>query len=463
MNASSMGALSPSAALSAQEVEQLKHWDQAHYWHGFTQMQEYEPLIFTEGEGCYLTDIDGNRYLDGVSSLWCNVFGHRHPRLDQALRDQLDRVAHVTSLGSSNDTTIKLSRRLVELAPAGLTHVFYSDAGSTAVEVALKIAFQYWQQCPTPRPQKTKFVALSDAYHGDTLGSVSVGGVARFHEIFGPLLFDVFRAPAPDMYRLPTGVTAETALAYYLDQLEVIFKEHHQEIAAFILEPLVQGAAGMLTHPAGYLRGVRELTRKYNILLIADEVAVGLGRTGTMFACEDEEVTPDLLCLAKGLTGGYLPMAVTMATDEIYSAFLGAHRDFRTFFHGHTYAGNPLAAAVALATLELFEEDKTLEKLVPKIAQLEDHLSQLATLPQVGDVRQAGLIAGIELVQDKQTKTPYPWEQKRGNQVCDAAISEGVWLRPLGNVVVLVPPLVISESELERMCEVVRVGIEKLE
>ncbi|MHB1035169.1 MAG: adenosylmethionine--8-amino-7-oxononanoate transaminase [Pirellulales bacterium] len=439
--------------------EDLKRWDRELVWHAFTQMAEYEPFVIERAHGCTLVDLDGREYLDGVSSLWCNIHGHRHPRLDAAIREQLDRVAHVTSLGASNPTTIKLARRLVDLAPAGLGHVFFSDDGATAVEVALKMAFQYWRQCERPCPEKTCYVALGDAYHGDTLGAVSVGGVERFHAMFSPLLFRVLRAPAPDTYRLPHGVTREGACAHYLGKMERLLAEHHRQIAAVVIEPLVQAAAGMIVHPEGYLRGVRELTRRYNVLLIADEVAVGFGRTGTMFACEQEGVTPDLLCLAKGLTGGYLPLAATLATDEIWKAFLGEYAASRTFYHGHTYGGNPLGAAVALATLDVFDEEQTLAHLPEKVARLGEHLQRIARLPNVGDVRQRGLIAAVELVRDRASKEPYPWNERRGIRVCDYALSEGVWIRPLGNVIVIMPPLAITPSELDRIAGAVERGI----
>ena len=444
-------------------VEQLRVWDRQVVWHAFTQMAEYEPFIVERAEGCTLIDAEGNRYLDGVSSLWCNVHGHRHPKLDAAIRDQLDRVAHVTSLGMSNPTTIKLARRLVNLTPEGLNHVFFSDDGATAVEVALKMAFQYWQQRSDPRPKKTTFVALGDAYHGDTLGSVSVGGVERFHTMFQPLLFEVLRVPGPNPYRPPQGVAAEQLLEHSLGQLRQVFDEHHERIAALVIEPLVQAAAGMIMHPPGYLSGVAQLCREYDVLLIADEVAVGFGRTGRMFACEHEDVSPDLLCLAKGLTGGYLPMAATLATDDIWNAFLGDYAASKTFFHGHTYGGNPLGAAVALATLDVFDEEQTLAKLPEKIDRLAEHLAGIARLPHVGDVRQRGLIAGIELVEDRATKQPCPWEQKRGMRICDYARRQGVWLRPLGNVLVIMPPLAISREELDRICTVVEEGVRRWE
>jgi len=441
-------------------LDDLKAWDLAHVWHAFTQMAEYEPLLIQSARGCTLVDCEGREYLDGVSSLWCNVHGHRHPKLDAAIRQQLDEVAHVTLLGTAHPTTVKLARRLVEIAPTGLNHVFFSDNGATAVEVALKMAFQYWRQVKPAETERTKYLAWENAYHGDTLGSVSVGGVARFHEMFRPLLFDVVRLPAPDMYRLPPGVTRESACDHYLGQLEAALREHGGSLAAAVIEPLVQAAAGMLMHPPGFLRGVRQLTARHGVPLIADEVAVGMGRTGKMFACEHEEVVPDFLCLAKGLTGGYLPLAATLTTDEVFSAFLGRYEESKAFFHGHTYGGNPLGAAVALATLDVFDEERTLENLEPKIARLAEHLARIGKHPHIGDVRQRGLIAGIELVADRALKAPYPWAEKRGMRVCQHALTEGVWLRPLGNVVVILPPLVISLDEVDRICHAVERGID---
>jgi adenosylmethionine---8-amino-7-oxononanoate aminotransferase len=458
-------------------LSDLKRWDVEHLWHPFTQMAEYEPLLIQRASGCTLVDVDGREYLDGVSSLWCNIHGHRHPKIDAAIRRQLDEVAHVTLLGMAHPTTVKLARRLVEIAPREepaerhggrcLQHVFFSDDGATAVEVALKMAFQYWRQTRqvpssefrVPSSERTKYLAWENAYHGDTLGSVSVGGVARFHEMFRPLLFDVIRLPAPDCYRLPAGVTRESACSYYLNQLEAALRQHADDLAAVVIEPLVQAAAGIIAHPPGFLRGVRELTQTYGVLLIADEVAVAMGRTGKMFACEHEGVVPDLLCLAKGLTGGYLPLAATLATDEIYSAFLGRYEESKSFFHGHTYSGNPLGAAAAIATLDVFEEEQTLTNLSPKIARLSEHLARIAELPHVGDVRQRGLIAGIELVRDRQTKEPFPWAEKRGIRVCQQALEDGVWLRPLGNVIVIMPPLAISVPDIDRICLAVKRGI----
>src|SRR5579884_884883 len=352
---------------SRQELEQ---WDRDHVWHPFTPMQTYaaeKPLIIERAHGCFLVDADGNEYIDGVSSLWCNIHGHRVPEIDEAIRAQLDLVAHSTLLGQANVPSILLARRLAELAPPGLTHVFFSDDGATAVEVALKMSFQFWRQCAEPRPDKTRFLALRAAYHGDTLGDVSVGDVARFHHLFAPLLFSTIRAPSPYCYRCPLGLERATCQMDCVEALEKLVKEHADTLAAVVIEPLVQGAAGMITAPAGYLRRVREVTRAHGVHLIADEVAVGFGRTGTLFASTQEEVVPDFLCLAKGLTGGYLPLAATLTTDEIFAAFLGRPEEGKTFYHGHTYTGNALGAAAALATLELFEKNAVLENLSDKI------------------------------------------------------------------------------------------------
>jgi adenosylmethionine---8-amino-7-oxononanoate aminotransferase len=445
--------------MNPQAPDLLRHWDRTLVWHAFTQMAEYEPLILDRGEGCYVIDIDGRRYLDAVSSLWCNVHGHRHPMIDAAIRAQLDRVAHVSNLGTSNPTTIMLARRLVDRAPPGLGHVFFSDDGATAIEVALKMAFQYWQQRPDPKPEKTCYLALGDAYHGDTLGAVSVGGMPRFHDLFRPLLFETLRVPVPDAYRLPAGVTAEGLLDHALSALERLLAEHHARIAALVIEPLVQAAAGIIVHPRGYLRGVRELTRKYDVLLIADEVAVGFGRTGRMFACEHEGVVPDLFCIAKGMTGGYMPMAATLATDEIWQAFLGDASSGRTFYHGHTYGGNPLAAAAAMATLDVFEQERTLSHLPQKIAHLGALLAPLADHPHVGDIRQCGLIAGIELVRDRATREPYPASERIGRRVCEVAQRKGVLLRPLGDVIVIWPHLTISLDQLAQIVTAIADGI----
>ncbi|HEU0318119.1 MAG TPA: adenosylmethionine--8-amino-7-oxononanoate transaminase [Solirubrobacteraceae bacterium] len=421
-------------------TDRLNELDRRHLWHPFTQQQGWvdDPApVIARAEGTTLTDTDGRTYLDGVSSLWCNVHGHRHPAIDAAIRAQLDRVAHSTMLGLTHAPAIELAARLAGLAPVPLTRVFFSDSGSTAVEVALKMAFQWWAQQGDPAAaRRTGFVCLRDAYHGDTLGSVSVGGIDLFHACYEPLLFGARQVDAGDVGQLAALLAAEGP-----------------EIAAMIVEPLVQGAAGILVHPPGYLRAVRELCDAHGVLLICDEVATGFGRTGTMFACEQEGVAPDLMCVAKGLTGGYLPLAATLTTERIYAGFLGAHEDWRTFFHGHTYTGNPLACAAALATLDVFEDERTLERLGPKIELLGRLLDDLvAPLAAVTEVRRRGFMVGIEL-------GGHPAARRTGHLVTLAARRRGAIIRPLGDVVVLMPPLAMAADDLRRLVEITAAAI----
>jgi adenosylmethionine-8-amino-7-oxononanoate aminotransferase len=439
----------------------LADWDRRHVWHAFTQMQEYEPLLIERAEGAWLVDTAGNRYLDGSASMWCNVHGHCHPRLDAAVTAQLGKVAHTTNLGLSNPTTVEFARRLVDVAPPGLEKVFFSGDGSSAIEAALKMAFQYWLQADPAAPGRTKFVAIGEAYHGDTLGAIGVGGVDRFTAMFAPLTFEAIRLPSPGGPCPATG-RPPPSLDESLAALDSIFVGHRGEIAAVIMEPLVQMAAGIYVHPPGFLRAAADLARKHDVLLILDEVATGFGRTGTLFACEQEQVAPDFLCLAKGLTAGYLPMAATLTTERVWNAFLGTHAERKTFFHGHTYGGNPLAAAVGLASLDVFRDERVLESLPPKIARLREHVERLARLNHVGAVRQCGLVAGLDLVADKHTGTPYPWEQKRGTRACLAARSHGALLRQLGDVVVLMPPLCVSLEEIDLLAAAVAAGIREV-
>jgi len=411
------------------DTQALRAADRAHVWHPFTQMrgwQSEDAPIIERGEGSLLFDTDGKSYIDGVSSLWCNVLGHREPRIDAAVRAQLDRVAHTTMLGLSHPSAIELAQRLAGIAPPRLSRVFFSDNGSTAAEVALKMAFQHHQY--SGELQRDRFVCLKMSYHGDTLGSVSVGGIDLFHTLFRPLLFDAHMAQPGDA-----------------DDMARILAEHGDRVAAVIMEPLVQGAAGMVVHPPGYLRAVRELCDRHGVLLICDEVATGFGRTGTMFACQQEGVSPDLMCVAKGLTGGYLPLAATLATEEIYASFLGEFAEFKTFFHGHTYTGNPLACAAALATLDVLESDRVLEQLAGKIDLLGTLLAEhVAPLPAVGEIRHRGFMTGIELA-------GFPYAERTGHRVTLAARERGAIIRPLGDVVVLMPPLSISDDELRRL------------
>jgi adenosylmethionine-8-amino-7-oxononanoate aminotransferase len=417
----------------------LARLDREHVWHPFTQQQgwvEEEPLMVERGEGSFLIDGDGRRYLDGVSSLWCNVHGHRHPAIDRAVHEQVDRISHSTMLGLAHPGATELAGRLVEIAPPGLSRVFYSDSGSTAAEIALKMAFQYQRQRGPEHARRTSFVRLRDAYHGDTIGSVSVGGIDLFHAAYGPLLFETHAAEPGDAASLAR-----------------ILATHEEEVAAVIVEPLVQGAAGVLVHPPGYLRAVRQLCDHHGVLLICDEVATGFGRTGTMFACEQERVSPDLMCLAKGITGGYLPLAATLTTEEIYEGFLGAPAEQRTFFHGHTYTGNPLACAAALANLDVFESERTILHLQPKIRLLGELLAEIAAMPEVEEVRGRGFMVGIDLGEHDPSL-------RMGHRVTLEARKRGAIVRPLGDTVVLVPPLSIAKGDLRRLLEITAVSIE---
>lgn len=445
------------------EKQILIEWDKKFIWHPFTQMKQWlteEPTIFIEGKDCFLKDIDGKWYLDGVSSLWVNIHGHRRKEIDEAVKSQIDKIAHSTLLGASNEPSIILAKKLAEIfnekLPWGkpLTKIFYSDNGSTAVEISLKIAYQYWINKGIKG--KDTFVSLKEGYHGDTIGAVSVGGIKLFHEIYKPLLSKSLQAPAPYCYRCELKLNYPSCQLACLKEMEKIIEKHNERIIAVIVEPTVQCAGGIIVWPKGYLKGLREICDKYNTILIADEVATGFGRTGKMFACEHEEVTPDIICLSKGITNGYMPLAVTVVNEEIFNAFLGDVEERKTFYHGHSYTGNPLACVAAIANLEIFEKEKTIEKLPPKIELLKSKLSEIAQLPYVGDVRQKGMIAGIEIVKNKETKEPFPYSEQTGWKIVKAARKHGVWLRPLGDVIVIIPPLVISEDNLERLLDVVK-------
>lgn len=417
----------------------LAEMDRRHLWHPFTQQQGWlaeDAPIIESASGCTLTDVDGRDYIDGVSSLWCNVHGHRHPAIDRAVAEQLERVAHSTMLGLSHQPAIELAARLVEIAPERLTRVFYSDSGSTATEIALKIAFQHQQQ--SGATERTRFLSLHDAYHGDTLGAVSAGGIDLFHEAYRPLLFETVKVNPGD-----------------LDDLSAAFERHGDELAAMIMEPLVQGAAGILVQPEGYLSEARRLCDEYGVLLILDEVATGFGRTGTMFACEHEGVEPDVMCVAKGLTGGYLPLAATLTSEGLYRSFLGEYHEYRTFFHGHTYTGNPLACAAALASLDVFEQERTLEHVAELSALLGELLAPLSGARRVAEVRRCGLMVGIEL-------EGFPLEARAGHRVTLAARRRGAIIRPLGDTVVLMPPLAISAAELTRLVEITAAAIDEV-
>ncbi|HEX7406498.1 MAG TPA: adenosylmethionine--8-amino-7-oxononanoate transaminase [Candidatus Binatia bacterium] len=440
---------------------ELARWDHAHLWHPFTQMQEWlaeEPLIIASGEGAYLIDVSGTRYLDGVSSLWCNVHGHRHPELDRALREQAEQIAHSTLLGLASVPSIILAKRLADIAPRGLTRVFFSDAGATAVEIALKLALQYWQL--RGETKRTRFAALTESYHGDTLGAVSVGYSETFHRFFKSALFPCHRLNPPHVYRWQRGMNEEDALQSALAEAAALLGSKGDEIAALVIEPLMQGAAGMWSQPAGYVRGLRQLTRQHGVLLICDEVATGFGRTGKMFAVEHEQVEPDLMCVGKGITGGYLPLAATFATEEIFQTFLAPYEEFKAFFHGHTYTGNALACAVALASLQVFENEGVLENVIRRSQQLRSKLeSDFLPLRHVGDIRQLGLMVGIELVRNCDNRHPFAASDRVGVRTIMEARKRGIILRPLGNVIVLMPPLCITEDQVDFLSDVVRDSI----
>ena len=443
------------------DSQTLVDWDHRHLWHPFTQMADWlgePPLVIARAEGCWLTDTSGRRYLDGVSSLWCNVHGHRHPVLDAALRAQLELVAHTTLLGLGSVPSIELAHALVQVVPEGLTRVFYSDAGATAVEAALRIALQYHQL--RGDAGRTRFASLVEAYHGDTLGAVGVGYSETFHRFVADAVRPAVRLTPPHVFRWQHRMDPESALGAALAEATDTLAAHGESLAAVIVEPLVQGAAGMWTHPPAYLRELHALARRHGALFIADEVATGFGRTGRLFACEHAAITPDVLCAAKGISGGYLPLAATLTTEDVFSTFLGRYEEYRAFFHGHTYTGNALACAVGLASLRLFAEERTLERLQPKIARLRERLAgEIAALRHVGDVRQQGFMVGIELVADRGGRTPYPPAARIGQRVVTAARARGVVLRPLGNVVVLMPPLAIAPADLDVLVDVARDAI----
>ncbi len=440
--------------------ELLKKWDKEFVWHPFTQMAEYvksEPIVIERGEGCWLFDIDGKKYLDAVSSIWCNVHGHNVKELNEAIVSQLEKIAHSTLLGLANEPSILLAKKVVEIAPKGLKHVFYTDDGSTAMEAALKMAYQYWQL--KGKGKKTKFVKLEEAYHGDTIGSVSIGGIELFHSMFRELMFETFKIPSPHPYRFPGS--KEECKEFSLSKLRELLERHADEIAAVVMEPLVQAAAGMITHPEGFLKGVRELCSEYGVLLILDEVATGFGKTGRMFACEHEGVVPDIMAISKGLTAGYMPLAITLATDEVYGAFWGGdYGSGKTFFHGHTFTGNQLGCAVALKNIELFEKKGWPESLEPKIDYLWKTLKEeLSDLNHVGDIRGKGFMVGVELVKDKRSKEGFSWKDDVGRRVSRRIIEKGVFTRPLGPVLVIMPPLAISEKEIDFMVKAYKEAI----
>lgn len=449
--------------MATDKTKLWRFWDKKYVWHPFTQMRDWEkeePLVIERAQGSYLIDTQGQRYIDGVSSLWVNVHGHGNPGINAELHAQIGKLSHSTLLGLSHPPAIELAKKLVEICPPGLQRVFYSDNGSTAVEVAIKMAYQFWQNAGKTR--KTCIAHLAHSYHGDTLGGVSVGGIDVFHRVYHSLVFAALSLEFPDFYRAPTGHNYPAYTEECLAKMEDILAHRQEEIAALIIEPIVQAAAGMIVWPAGILKRIKSMCEKYQILLIADEVATGFGRTGKMFACEHEGVSPDFLCVAKGLTGGYLPLAATVTSRKVYEGFLFDYKEQKTFFHGHTYTGNPLACVAALANLDLFEKEKTLKRMQTRIEYLRNRLQKFKELEHVGDVRQKGFMVGIELVKERTAKTPYAWEEKIGAKVCQRVRARGVILRPLGDVVVLMPPLAIGREAMDRLLEVTYEAIQQV-
>jgi adenosylmethionine-8-amino-7-oxononanoate aminotransferase len=430
-------------------------------WHPCTQMKDHErlPVIpIKSGRGVWLEDFEGNRYLDAVSSWWVNVFGHANPRINQRIKDQVDQLEHVILAGFSHQPVIELSERLVQMTPAGLDRVFYADNGSSCIEVALKMSYHYWLN--SGRPEKKKFVTLTNSYHGETVAAMSVGDVALFTETYKSLLLDTFKVPSPDCYYRPEGVDWETHSRTLFAHMEQTLAEHHQEVAAVIIEPLIQGAGGMRMYHPVYLKLLREACDRYGVHLIHDEIAVGFGRTGTMFACEQAGIRPDFLCLSKALTGGYLPLAACLTTDEVYQAFYDEYDTLRAFLHSHSYTGNPLACAAALATLDIFAEDKVIEANKALASRMHQATRHLVDHPHVAEVRQTGMALAIEMVQDKASKTPFPWQERRGLKVFQHGLTRGALLRPLGNVVYFLPPYIITPEEIDFLATVASEGID---
>ncbi|MCL4322314.1 MAG: adenosylmethionine--8-amino-7-oxononanoate transaminase [Deltaproteobacteria bacterium] len=444
------------------DIEKL---DKEFVWHPFTQMLNWESeqnIVIERGEGVYLYDIHGNRYIDGVSSLWVNIFGHNNRELNEAIKEQVDKISHSTLLGLANVPSAILAQKLIEIAPKNLKKVFYSDSGSTSVEIALKVAFQYFKQKGAKFKNKKKIIAATSAYHGDTLGSVSVGGVELFHSIYKPLLFDTIRITYPYCYRCPFNLKYPECELHCAKEAEKVIGFHADEACALIIEPMIQGASGMITMPAGYMKRIEKACKDNNVLLILDEVATGFGRTGKMFAAFHEDIHPDVMCIAKGITGGYLPMAATLFTKEIYEGFLGNYEDNKTFFHGHTYTGNQLAASAAVKSAELFEKYGLLNKIKPLISSFEETLKDFKSLDIVGDIRSIGLMAGIELVKNRKTKETFEQKERIGHKVILKARDNGVIIRPLGDIIVIMPPLIIDRQTLDELLWVVYDSIKSI-
>lgn len=435
--------------------EEILELDRRHVWHPCTQQKDHEdmpPIAIERGEGCYLFDIHGKRYIDAVSSWWVNNLGHANPRLNRALTEQAAKIPHHIFAGFTNEPAVELAVRLCEKTPGDLTKVFFADNGSSAVEAALKMSFQYWQQ--SGRPEKTRFVSITDAYHGETVGALSVSGCDLYREIYKPLMMKGYQVQGPDCFRCPYGQHRDTCNAECFVDMEDVVAREHENISGIIIEPLIQGAGGMRIYPPIYLKKLRELCDRYQVHYIADEIAVGFGRTGKLFANEHAGVVPDMMCLSKGITGGYLPLSVVVTGDEIYDAFYDDYATMKAFLHSHSYSGNPLACAVAVEVLNIFEDENILDQLPAKGDFLDRESERFVELPHVGEFRRRGMVAALELVEEKEGKVPYPWQERKGREVFRRALQKGAMLRPLGNVVYFMPPLTIEKQTLQELMDI---------
>ncbi|MGG3574223.1 adenosylmethionine--8-amino-7-oxononanoate transaminase [Bacillus gobiensis] len=434
-------------------ISNLQKRDLNHIWHPCSQMKDYEnfpPIVIKSGKGIYLYDENGKEYIDAVSSWWVNLFGHANKQISTSLANQAFQLEHVIFANFTHEPAILLAEKLAKITPDGLTKVFFADNGSSAVEIALKMSFQYHQQ--KNKPNKRRFLAFTDAYHGETLGALSVGGVDLYSSIYQPLLLDTLRAQGPDCFRCPFNQNPTNCDTPCISSVEKILKKHHSEIAAVIIEPLIQAAAGMKMYPPSYLKQLRKLCTKYDVHFIADEVAVGFGRTGTMFACEQAEIMPDFMCLSKGITGGYMPLSVVLTTNEVYDAFYDDYESNKAFLHSHSYTGNPLACRIALEVLKIFKEGQYIEKIKQKSTYMKELASNIYNNhPNIGEYRQTGMVGAIELVKDKETKEPFSSEERIGYKIYQIALEKGLLLRPLGNVLYFMPPYVIETDEIEKM------------
>lgn len=444
-----------------QDNRALVDRDLATVWHPCSQMKDHEwlPMVpIRRGDGVWLEDFEGNRYLDAISSWWVNLFGHANPRIVERINRQMAELEHVILAGFTHEPVVELSERLVALTPPGLDRCFFADNGSSAVEVALKMSFHYWQNIG--RREKSRYVTLSNSYHGETLGALALGDVPLYKDTYGPLLMDVITVPSPDCFEREPGENCERHSRRMFEQMDGCLQANADSVCAVIVEPLVQCAGGMRMYDPVYLSLLREACDRYEVHLIADEIAVGFGRTGTLFACEQADIAPDFMCLSKGLTGGFLPLSVVLAGNRIYEAFYDDYEKLRAFLHSHSYTGNPIGCAAALATLDIFRDDDVLERNRRLSRHMQDAVADLREHPHVGDVRQRGMILAVEMVKDRKTMQPYPWQERRGLSVYRHGLEHGVLLRPLGNVIYFMPPYVITEPEIDLMTSVARAGIE---